>query len=653
MLGPPATTHQHPPAVGPPAQRLPSSLSPMHPAPASTSRLWLRHCPAPPPSSSRPWLSLLPSPCPPTAVPVPTDRRTLSCCAAKRTPATGGALEASDTSSSFEDWLRANPLPGHTVSAAAAPADAPGAGGGGGGGGGRSEQRGKRPRGERGQGSELGSGTAGVEAGGGAGPRDAGEAGVVRWREFGLRELESELTALLAYPRVDWDPQRLAWVAYRLRNAGPGAGPDPGPGTAALGPGGPRLVPALRLMLPRLAPRPEGTPFGDRLRKRSGLGAGGGEGWATGAAWGSAASSRSPTAATEAVGAEGSAGTAQLRAYLRLLRESAEKAERARREAEEGPTVAWLSPGRPSATSEGPTQGPDTGGARAGEKHASLAATAMAAAVAEAEAAVAQVPGGAAGGTVPGPTHGDLDTDLNPDDIDGGWAALEVAADDEELRMLAEAEAGPAEAEAGPAEAGAGPAEAGAGLAEGVAGLAEAEAGLAEAATSAPARARRRRHPPLPPVDAALVLLSADSAALAVWAGGRLAAHRVLTGYTVRHSAGGSQARRDRRGGSGGGRSVGAQLRRSEAARLWGGAAAVLGGWAPLLRGAAVLVRSGNSRAWEQLYAARPPPPLELRDPRWEAARVAVPRPRLRDALALHRRLCTGRLEELGEGAGG
>jgi hypothetical protein len=38
-----------------------------------------------------------------------------------------------------------------------------------------------------------------------------------------------------------------------------------------------------------------------------------------------------------------------------------------------------------------------------------------------------------------------------------------------------------------------------------------------------------------------VVLLSADSAALGLWEGGNMTQHKVLTGYTVRRSRGGSQ----------------------------------------------------------------------------------------------------------------
>ena len=118
-----------------------------------------------------------------------------------------------------------------------------------------------------------------------------------------------------------------------------------------------------------------------------------------------------------------------------------------------------------------------------------------------------------------------------------------------------------------------------------------------------------------------------------------------------RHSAGGSQERHDRTGG--GARGAGAALRRAEVVRLWSAVAATLNAWAPELSACEVLVRSGDVRVWASLYGvpARPPA-VDRRDARWEGAGVPVPRPRLRDALALWGRLCRGRVELLGEGEG-
>ena len=57
-----------------------------------------------------------------------------------------------------------------------------------------------------------------------------------------------------------------------------------------------------------------------------------------------------------------------------------------------------------------------------------------------------------------------------------------------------------------------------------------------------------------------LVLLSADSAALALYSQGQLARHKVLTGYTVRKRQGKAQAGYERQGGGGLGRAAAALL---------------------------------------------------------------------------------------------
>ncbi|GLI63828.1 hypothetical protein VaNZ11_006927, partial [Volvox africanus] len=138
------------------------------------------------------------------------------------------------------------------------------------------------------------------------------------------------------------------------------------------------------------------------------------------------------------------------------------------------------------------------------------------------------------------------------------------------------------------------------------------------------------------------------SAALGVWLGGRLVRHKVLTGYTVRHSAGGSQARRDRRTRGGGGRSVGASLHRAEAVRLWQATAARLAEWVSELSYCDMLIRCGDARVFAHVYETRrPPAPIGPRDPRWEGAGMSVPRPRLRDLFAVYGRLSTGRVQNL------
>eukprot|EP00198_Chlamydomonas_reinhardtii_P002454 XP_001691790.1 predicted protein [Chlamydomonas reinhardtii] len=86
---------------------------------------------------------------------------------------------------------------------------------------------------------------------------------------------------------------------------------------------------------------------------------------------------------------------------------------------------------------------------------------------------------------------------------------------------------------------------------------------------------------PWAPVNTGMVLLSADSAVVAVWLGGRLLRHRVHTGYTV------------------------------------SAVAATLNAWAPELSACEVLVRSGDVRVWASLYGvpARPPA-VDRRDAR-------------------------------------
>ncbi|GLC48853.1 hypothetical protein PLESTB_000155600 [Pleodorina starrii] len=490
----------------------------------------------------------------------------------------------------------------------------------------------RRQRSPSGGGGSGGSGNGGGAVG--AGGRDVGAGDVsggrpasvrrsdsqpppaaLRTREFPVSELIAVLEPLLRYPRVDWDARRLTWMAYNCTATGPGGGNGGGsgplsgspaapgfgaaPGAAAPGPMVSEWVPAVCVELPRLAPRPPGSGFGDRAARRRAADGGGGEGWeARPGAWAGSGSSSSHSGSSKHL----------LMTYLDEL-------------------------GRASAARLGGSQRPDCYEME-GERRVSF---------------------GAAGSKGRGGAE-DAEEGEGEEEAGGMWADLEVSADEEELRMLeaqeehqqqqqqqqqqqrrlqqeegTEAESSEL-AETGPEAAAAAAAAAG-------------SASACAAAVPAVAAAAV-----VLPVDAALVLLSADSAALGVWLGGRLVRHKVLTGYTVRHSAGGSQARRDRRsgGGGGGGRSVGAALRRAEAARLWQATAARLADWAPDLAACRVLVRSGDTRVFAQLYEARrPPPPLDLRDPRWEGAGVSVPRPRLRDLLTVHRRLSTGRVEYL------
>lgn len=136
-----------------------------------------------------------------------------------------------------------------------------------------------------------------------------------------------------------------------------------------------------------------------------------------------------------------------------------------------------------------------------------------------------------------------------------------------------------------------------------------------------------------------LVLLSADSAALAMYSGGALSRHKVLTGYTVRRQQGKAQAAYQRQGGGAplstcvgrrgwgrpaawlpwgcsrvcptalhrlscllpatsralaGARSVGGSMRARETRRLFQAAAATLAAWAPDLDACSLLFRSGT-----------------------------------------------------------
>lgn len=101
----------------------------------------------------------------------------------------------------------------------------------------------------------------------------------------------------------------------------------------------------------------------------------------------------------------------------------------------------------------------------------------------------------------------------------------------------------------------------------------------------------------------ALVLLSADSAALGLWERGSLVTHKVLTGYTVRRKQGAAQAVHEQRGGGGG--TAGSALRRRETRRLFQAAASRLAAWAPQLAACHALFASGSVGVWDQLYAAR------------------------------------------------
>jgi hypothetical protein len=134
---------------------------------------------------------------------------------------------------------------------------------------------------------------------------------------------------------------------------------------------------------------------------------------------------------------------------------------------------------------------------------------------------------------------------------------------------------------------------------------AEEAAALAELRRAAGAEGGGARAPARGPRlgSVALVLLTADAAALGVWREGALVRHKVLGGYTVRGVRGGSQAAFEARGG--GRPTVGSALRRAETRRLWQAAAARLAEWAPELGACHALFRSGAQRNWSLLYSAK------------------------------------------------
>ncbi|GIL66742.1 hypothetical protein Vafri_20220 [Volvox africanus] len=375
-------------------------------------------------------------------------------------------------------------------------------------------------------------------------------------REFRVSELVSVLEQLLLYPRVDWDVRKLAWVSYICTTVYEYEDHLS------------KWIPAVKVELPRLAPRPRSRGSGSTaVRRRASRGSvGGDEGWETREYKGVRSS-----------GGIGSNGKDLLVSYLEELRSTAAGQRR------------WDLHRLPAMPAEG---------ARYGELY-----------------------GGVARQTEPDDEHG-------CGEAENTWKDLEMFPDEEELRMLSTAE-------------GAGD--------EAAAGAASPTSSTSSAISLLPATdTLTNAVPSVLPMNTALVLLSADSAALGVWLGGRLVRHKVLTGYTVRQSAGGSQARRDRRTRGGGGRSVGAALRRAEAVRLWQATAARLTDWVSELSYCDILIRSGDTRVFAQLYEARrPAAPIGPRDPRWEGAGMSVPRPRLRDLFAVYGRLCTGRVKNL------
>ena len=144
----------------------------------------------------------------------------------------------------------------------------------------------------------------------------------------------------------------------------------------------------------------------------------------------------------------------------------------------------------------------------------------------------------------------------------------------------------------------------------------------------------------------AMVLLSADSIALAIWEDDELIKHKVLTGYTIRRSQGKSQLTYMRQGG--GARSVGSGIRAREALRLFQAGARQLAEWEEELDEATVLFRGGVDRNWNELYAAKDPAmPVIRDDARWVSVGVGVRRPRLKDLERVREQLSWGTLVTL------
>lgn len=141
-----------------------------------------------------------------------------------------------------------------------------------------------------------------------------------------------------------------------------------------------------------------------------------------------------------------------------------------------------------------------------------------------------------------------------------------------------------------------------------------------------------------------MVLLSADSVALAMWSDDdALIRHKVLTGYTTRRQQGKSQLSYLRQGG--GGHSVGGAIRARETLRLFQSGADKLYEWRQDIDEASMLFQGGGVRNWNELYAAKSPAmPVARNDSRWQPVGVGVRRPRLRDLENVRKELCRGTL---------
>ena len=142
-----------------------------------------------------------------------------------------------------------------------------------------------------------------------------------------------------------------------------------------------------------------------------------------------------------------------------------------------------------------------------------------------------------------------------------------------------------------------------------------------------------------------MVLLSADSVALALWSDNELIRHKIYTGYTIRKKQGKSQLTHLRQGG--GGHSVGGSIRAREVRRLFQSGAEKLFEWKHDIKEASLLFQGGGIRNWNELYAAKNPSAsstIDRDDIRWHSVGIGVCRPRLRDLEGVRKELCRGTL---------
>ncbi|KAK9862980.1 hypothetical protein WJX84_005406 [Apatococcus fuscideae] len=126
-----------------------------------------------------------------------------------------------------------------------------------------------------------------------------------------------------------------------------------------------------------------------------------------------------------------------------------------------------------------------------------------------------------------------------------------------------------------------------------------------------------------------IALLAADAAALGVWRNGDLLRHRVLTGYTVRKQQGKAQMAYQRQGG--GGRSVGARIRKRETRRLFQAVSDTFVEWQEDITPCRNLYYAGVTRVWNEVWdSKRPAATLTRDDPRWIKVPKSIRRPRFK-----------------------